>query len=59
MHFILTGCRDLGVYTIDMVIPGRHAKRINNEIDGIESARYWIANYLNDWNQWKLESYLQ
>lgn len=45
VYFVITGSRELGIYTVDKV---EHdiTERLNNNLNGIQSARRWIANYI-------------
>jgi hypothetical protein len=45
LYFIITGSKSLGVYTVDKVF-NNEVERINSSLNGIQSARRWIAKYV-------------
>ncbi|WP_458414878.1 hypothetical protein ACNQFZ_08665 [Schinkia sp. CFF1] len=45
LYFIITGSREIGIYTVDKVENQKNERLINN-LTGIQSARRWIANYV-------------
>jgi hypothetical protein len=47
VYFIITGSKSLGTYTVDKVVNNK-VERINSSLDGIQSARRWIAKYVNE-----------
>lgn len=44
-YFIITGSREVGYYTVDLVRDG-NTIRLNDELKGIMAARRWIAHYV-------------
>ncbi|MDQ0059445.1 hypothetical protein [Paenibacillus harenae] len=46
-YFIITGSREVGYYTVDVVRDG-DTIRLNDELKGIMAARRWIAQYVMD-----------
>lgn len=49
VYFIITGSRDIGFYTVDLVQNGE-AMRVNNKLKGIMAARRWIAQFVLEHN---------
>jgi hypothetical protein len=47
VYFVITGNKQLGAYTVDKVENG-NTDRLNNNLNGIQVARRWIANYISD-----------
>jgi hypothetical protein len=45
LHFIITGSKASGVYTVDMVVEDK-IERLHSTLKGIQLARRWIAKYV-------------
>lgn len=57
LHFIITGSKEIGTYTIDISYPDGENKNLKDDLRGIQDSRRWIANYvLNNVKKLPLES---
>lgn len=48
LHFVITGSNEIGSYTIDISYPGGVKQSLVRELPGIQDARRWIANYVQE-----------
>jgi REP element-mobilizing transposase RayT len=47
LHFIITGSKATGTYSVDLVVENR-TDRLHSSLNGIQSARRWIAKFINE-----------
>lgn len=48
LHFVITGSKEIGSYTIDIGYPGGEKRGLVRGLPGIQEARRWIANYVQE-----------
>lgn len=46
LYFRITGSKETGVYSIDVIFPDESEERLKSDLTGIQEARRWIANYV-------------
>ena len=46
LHFVITGSKEIGSYTIDISYPDGTKANLINDLSGIQESRRWIANYV-------------
>ncbi|UPM56372.1 hypothetical protein [Gottfriedia acidiceleris] len=46
LYFIITGSKEIGIYTVDVIYPNGVEERLREGLKGIQESRRWIANYV-------------